>query len=157
MKKLTLVLLAICSLVCVAEARPRGDHGGRRPHRPQQHHRPAPPPKHHHRPAHRDNFFWGLNFGTWGGSLSVGTRIGRHGGISYTIPLYDNTPSYTKETVIVREPTIVQQPIIVQSPVQSTTSQSSSGNRTWVEGHWVEKRDNNGYLVSRTWVEGHWE
>ncbi len=153
MKKLVITLLAIGGLVCFAEARPHGGPGGRPPHRPPMH-RPAPRP-HFNPPKRHSDFGWGLNIGPWGAGLTIGTRIGRHGGISATIPLVRNPPPpppVVKETVVVREPVIVREPIVVQTPVVESTKA-----RTWVEGHWVEKRNSNGFIVSRTWVEGHWE
>ncbi len=143
MKKVLLTLLVVCGVATFIEARP---------------HHPPPQPRHvrHHKPPRPPRVGWGLNISPWGSSFSIGTRVGRHGSISYTMPLAP-APKPLPPPPPQRETIIIQQPIIVQPPATPAVEQKSTKTRKWVEGYWMEKRDGNGMLISRTWIDGHWE
>ncbi|MEG2062225.1 MAG: hypothetical protein RR007_00980 [Kiritimatiellia bacterium] len=141
---------------------------------------------HGYRPYHRPNWGcdyrpprwgWGMGVSPWGATVGFGTRIGRHGMVGFSMPLYPPPLPEVRETTIIvqQQPQIVQQPIIVQpsvvqqpvvqpvvevrqpmvlpsyAPVQTTTP------RTWVEGYWRVTRTPEGVEGSRIWVPGHWE
>lgn len=170
MRKVTLCLVAALLAVETVGAKPHRP-PPRRPHRP-----PPPPPIRviHHRPR-PPSWGWGFNVTPWGGSLSVGRRIGRHGFISTSVPILPPPPP-----VVERETTIIVQPpaqsIIVAEPdkaeVEEVARESTvrepailpafapkedGSAKTWVDGHWKVTRGLDGEEVSRSWVPGHWE
>lgn len=171
MRKTLVCLIALLLALGTAEARPR-QHPVRRPHRP-----PPPPPTRviHHRPR-PPSWGWGMNVTPWGGSLSVGRRIGRHGFISTSVPIIPPPPLPVVErerTIIVQQPA---QQVIVTEPDRkeaeraakvSTVSEpailpvyapkADGSAKTWVDGHWRVTRGLDGEELTRTWVPGHWE
>ncbi len=160
MKRLALALSAGLLLLGGASARPHG--GG--PH-------PPPSPWHggHFRPP---RWGWGVNVSPWGATLGVGTRVGRHGSLGFTVPL---TPPVVRRetTVVVQQPAPVQPPVVVQPvvvqpvapsgrtpgilPAYAPKPDDKATANTWVEGYWKVVRDPEGNETSRTWVPGHWE
>lgn len=153
MNKLACCLALIAGVAFVAEARPEP------PRRePARHHRPAP------KPRKSPKVRWGVNISPFGSSLSVGSRIGKHGGVSITLPLTPPPPAPVireEKTVIVQQaaPVIIQQtPIVVDNGVELNPNYAgNTRTRTWVEGYWKVTRDPNGRETSRTWVPGYWE
>ena len=141
------------------------------PRRPPR--RPPPPPPRWHRPP---AWGWGVGIGPWGGVLSFGTRVGRHGAFGLSLPLVPPPVVREERTIVVTPP--AQQTIVVQ-PGQTSESgaqaaQPSPPKRTpgilpayapgaakqakvWVEGYWRVTRDPEGNETERTWVPGHWE
>lgn len=156
-------LLVVFATVLFAEVAPARPHG----------HPPPPPPRPvwhggHVRPP---RWGWGVNISPWGSTIGIGTRVGRHGGIGFTLPL---TPPVIREsTVVVRQEPVTQQPIVVQPVVVQPTTpvvgtpgilpayapkpDDPSTANTWVEGYWKVVRAPDGKETSRTWVPGHWE
>lgn len=156
MNKVLFCLISVLGFAAIASARPEPPRHAR-PHQPPKVHHPAPRPKHH-----SDRWGWGLNIAPWGSSFTVGTRIGRHGGVSVSLPLVERPVVREEKTTIV-----VQQPVIVQSDSSQkdgvelnplyADSASSATARTWVEGYWKVTRTPEGKETSRVWVPGHWE
>lgn len=162
MKRLVLAVAAL--MVGVALAGPGRRPPPKRPHRP-----PPPPPVFRHR-VRPPSWGWGVSAGPWGGSLSVGTRVGRHGFVGAAWPIFPPpVPVVERQTTIV-----VQQPaqkvieVEKEAPEEASTvrdpgilpafSPRADGKpRTWVEGHWKVTRGLDGEELTRTWVPGHWE
>lgn len=134
------------------------------PRRPPR--RPPPPPPRWHKPP---AWGWGVGIGPWGGVLSFGTRVGRHGAFGLSLPI---APPVVRETttVVVQPPP--QQTIVVQPPAPKEAEEpptrapgilpayapkEAAAAKTWVEGHWRVTRDEDGKETKRVWVEGHWE
>ena len=116
-----------------------------------------------------------MNMTPWGGSLSVGRRIGRHGFISTSVPIIPPPPPVVERerTIIVQQPA---QQVIVAEPDRkeaeravkaSTVSEpgilpvyvpkADGSAKIWVDGHWKVTRGLDGEELMRTWVPGHWE
>lgn len=159
MNKLTLCLALALGVALTVSARPEPHH------RHASHRRPAV-----HRSSHRDHHKsskvkWALNLSPFGSSFSIGTRIGKHGGIALNLPLSRPSVPVVREekTVIVQQAApIVQQPapVVVNNNIQVSPSFVESvapKTQTWVEGYWKITRSPDGYETSRQWVPGHWE
>ena len=150
---LCLIFSAIAAATAVARPEPPRRPAPRRPavHRPAP--RPLPkPPKAH----------WGLDISPWGSALHVSHRVGKHGHISWTVPVVAAPVVREEKTTIV----VQQQPVIVQqvekpsegvelNPVYA--KDSASKTRTWVEGYWKVTRTPDGRETDRVWVPGYWE
>lgn len=141
--------------------------------RPHGHPPPPPRPVWHGGHVRPPRWGWGVNVSPWGSTIGIGTRVGHHGSIGFTLPLTP-PPVIRESTVVVQQAPVVQQPIVVQQPVvvQPVTPAVSAPGilpayapkpdnpataNTWVEGYWKVVRDPNGKETSRTWVPGHWE
>lgn len=156
MKKLTVCAILALGVVFSASARPQHHHREPPRRRPPMH-RPAPRP-----PVKKEKVQWGLNIGPWGSSFSIGTRIGKHGGLSMTLPLSRPPVVREEKTIVVQQaqPIIVQQPTVLRDEVELNpvyVNNRSVGARTWVEGYYKVVRSPDGSETSRQWVPGHWE
>ena len=86
--------------------------------RPEPHRRPAPKRSVIHRPVVRPRpkppkAHWGVHLGPWGSSVHVSHRVGKHGHVTWTVPVVAAPVVREEKTTIV----VQQQPIIVQ-PVE---------------------------------------
>ncbi len=167
MNKVTLCTLLALGVAFTASARPESRHH-KPAHRRPAVHRPAPKPhRHHHKES---DVRWGLNISPWGSSFTIGSHVGKHGGVSLTVPLSTPKPVvYKEKTVIVQQttpvvvqpaPVIVQTPPVVNQGVELNplyANNQVASTRTWVEGYWQVSRTPDGYESSRVWVPGHWE
>ena len=139
MNKKLIVALCVATVAVGAFAKP---HGGLKPvRRPAPVHHRAPAPHAHH---HHSHSVWGRG----GPHFWPGFLGGVVGGV-----LVDATvgPRVVSETVVVQQPaTVVVQPapVVVQ---QTTTTQ-----RVWIEGRYVDQVQPNGTVV-RVWQPGHYE
>ena len=136
--------------------------------RPEPHRRPAPKRPVIHRPVVRPRpkppkAHWGVHLGPWGSGVHVSHRVGKHGHVTWTVPVVAAPVVREEKTTIV----VQQQPIIVQ-PVEKKAQEgvelnpayakaSAEKTRTWVEGYWKVTRDPEGRETERVWVPGYWE
>ncbi len=170
MKNKVILLVGFIGLSALLYARPPQPVGGsfpppRVPGRPQW----------RAEPRHEPKWGFGLNLTPWGGAIGFGTRVGRHGAIGVSLPLFAPPPPVIRETqtVVIQQPAVIQQPVVVQ-PItaqpevaesatailpayRSTSSPTQSGAKTWVEGYWRVTRTPEGLETDRVWVPGHWE